>query len=193
MRGEIGKSLRWVVPGLLIACAAGLACSSREITPTAEELQGYKSAASVRAERRAYDGAPPVIGHEDFGMECVACHDDTGVAIEDVGLAPAMPHDKTPNMSGESRCRQCHVFRMTEELFVASSFSGLPQNLRHGGRLHPEAPPTIPHRLFMRENCVACHDGAAAREEVRTTHPERTRCRQCHVAVTTNGTFEPAS
>ena len=28
-------------------------------------------------------------------------------------------------------------------------------------------------------------------EELRTDHPERTRCRQCHVPVTTRATFEP--
>jgi predicted CXXCH cytochrome family protein len=37
----------------------------------------------------------------------------------------------------------------------------------------------------MRENCAACHVGPGAREEIITTHPERTRCRQCHVPVTT--------
>ena len=42
----------------------------------------------------------------------------------------------------------------------------------------------------MRENCAACHDGPGAREEIRTSHPERTRCRQCHVPVTDNQPFE---
>jgi cytochrome c-type protein NapB len=42
----------------------------------------------------------------------------------------------------------------------------------------------------MRENCTACHDGPAAREEIRTPHPERVRCRQCHLTVATTATFE---
>jgi cytochrome c-type protein NapB len=81
------------------------------------------------------------------------------------------------------------VFQRAEDLFAENSFVGLPQDLRSGGRLHPLAPPTIPHKTFMRENCTACHSGAAAREEIRTSHPERTRCRQCHVAVATRGLF----
>jgi hypothetical protein len=44
----------------------------------------------------------------------------------------------------------------------------------------------------MRENCIACHDGPGAREEVRTNHPERWRCRQCHLPVTTRDGFESA-
>ena len=92
-------------------------------------------------------------------------------------------------MSAISRCRQCHVFRLTEELFVASEFRGLRQDLRKGKRLNPLAPPTVPHKTFMRENCIACHSGPAAREEIRTSHPERARCRQCHVAVTTTASF----
>ena len=45
----------------------------------------------------------------------------------------------------------------------------------------PASPPTIPHTLQLRENCLACHGGAASRVEIRTSHPERPRCRQCHV------------
>jgi hypothetical protein len=75
---------------------------------------------------------------------------------------------------------------------VASDFQGLPQDLRSGGRLHNFAPPTIPHKMLMRENCLACHSGPAAREEIRTSHPERERCRQCHVPVTTTARFSRA-
>jgi cytochrome c-type protein NapB len=68
---------------------------------------------------------------------------------------------------------------------VANSFQGLEQGLRFGERLYPGAPPTIPHRLLMRENCGACHVGPGARAGIVTSHPERVRCRQCHVAVLT--------
>lgn len=54
------------------------------------------------------------------------------------------------------------------------------------------APPTIPHKTFMRENCTACYSGAAAREEIRTPHPERSRCRQCHVPTLTRAEFSTA-
>ena len=88
------------------------------------------------------------------------------------------------------RCRQCHVFVTTDGLFVGSEYEGLPQDLVAGDRATAGAPPRIPHRILMRENCVACHDGPGVREEARTTHPERTRCRQCHVPVTENQVFE---
>ena len=151
-----------------------------------------KSTASVRATRVLYDGAPPVIPHMSFGASCSACHDSQGIAVEGVGYAPASPHDDTERVGTTLRCRQCHVFVNSEELFVGSGFQGLQQDLRPGGRLYPGAPPTIPHRTLMRENCAACHTGPGARAEIVTSHPERTRCRQCHVAVTTREGFESA-
>ncbi len=96
-------------------------------------------------------------------------------------------------MSGISRCRQCHIFAATDGSFVGNEFSGLRQDLRRGSRLNSVAPPTIPHKIFMRENCAACHSGPAAREEIRTTHPERTRCLQCHLQVTTTARFSSAT
>ncbi len=152
----------------------------------------YKSAAVVRAERRAYDGAPPVIPHENFAITCTACHNLEGIDVPDVGYAPPSPHEGTIGMSAVSRCRQCHLFRETDEVLVVNGFAGLRQDLRAGGRLYGGAPPVIPHKAFMRENCAACHTGPAAREEIRTSHPERLRCRQCHVETTTRETFSPA-
>ncbi len=140
-----------------------------------------KTAAAARAQRRAYDGAPPVIPHSNFGMECTACHSERGMAVPQVGFAPPMPHAKTAGLSGVSRCTQCHVFRTTEAEFRPNGFAGLRQDLRRGARLHPFAPPVLPHPVFLRENCAACHEGPAAREEIRTPHPERLRCTQCHV------------
>lgn len=151
----------------------------------AEPSEVSKSPAGVRAERRAYDGAPPVIPHRNFGIDCVACHSAEGMEVDDVGFAPPSPHELTPGMSAISRCRQCHVFVTTEAVFRDNDFEGLRQDLRHGARLHPSAPPVIPHKTFMRENCLACHAGPAAREEIRTSHPEGLRCRQCHVPVIT--------
>ncbi len=148
-----------------------------------------KSSAEVRGARRLYDGAPPTIPHMDFGADCAACHDSRGISVEGIGFAPPSPHGGTPEAGSTIRCRQCHVFVRTDELFVESTFDGLPQGLRLGGRPYPGAPPTIPHRILMRENCVACHTGPAAREEIRTSHPERVRCRQCHVPVTTREVF----
>ncbi len=178
---------------VLLVGLQGLAC----VAPSADSVSvpghpdAVKTAAVERAERRAYDGAPPVVAHKDFGITCGECHDSEGMAVEDVGFAPASPHQATAGMSAISRCTQCHVFSLTEDLFAENSFAGLRQDLRSGARLNALAPPTIPHKSFMRENCTACHSGPAAREEIRTSHPERTRCRQCHVAVTTRARFKP--
>ncbi len=149
----------------------------------------HKTAALARAGRRAFDGAPPVIPHDFFGMACTHCHDKDGLSLPDVGFAPPMPHEPTKGMSAVSRCRQCHVFRKTSEVFRKNSFAGLRQDLRAGRRLHGYAPPVMPHPVFMRENCLACHTGPAAREEIRCSHPERSRCTQCHVPKTTVTTF----
>ena len=79
----------------------------------------------MRADRRAYDGAPPTIPHEDFGIECGDCHNDEGIEVPDVGYAPAMPHQETAGMSAISRCRQCHVFSQTDEIFAALQARGV--------------------------------------------------------------------
>jgi cytochrome c-type protein NapB len=81
---------------------------------------------------------------------------------------------------GAARCAQCHVTQSDAPLFVSSRFVGLRQEPVPGPRHHELAPPVIPHRVFLREDCLACHGGEAAREELRTSHPERVRCRQCH-------------
>lgn len=181
---------------LLAVAASGLlpGCGGTdERVPVPDREGAEKTSATVRAARRAYDGAPPTIPHENFGIECVGCHDDRGTALEGVGFAPPSPHEGTRGLSDRARCRQCHVFATTDERFVASDFVGLAQDLRRGGRLSLGSPPTIPHKTFMRENCSACHAGPAAREEIRTSHPERIRCRQCHVPETTRSTFAPGS
>ena len=179
----------WATAAALLACACGGEARRGIAVPGHEGA--VKSAAVERAGRRAYDGAPPVIPHEDFGIECLGCHTQEGMEVEEVGFAPPMPHETTAGLSAVSRCRQCHVFAQTDAIFVAGSFVGLRQDLRQRGRLDENAPPTIPHRTFMRENCAACHTGPAAREEIRTSHPERVRCRQCHVPVATRSIFRP--
>lgn len=137
---------------------------------------------AVRAERRAYDGAPPVIPHPPLGASCAACHTTTGMEVPSRGFAPANPHVGTTVEGRTTNCRQCHVFQSTTEAFAESSFAGLAQDLRRGRRMYLGAPPVIPHPVLMRENCNACHSGPAARPEIRCSHPQRTNCQQCHVA-----------
>lgn len=148
-----------------------------------------KTPAAERALRRSFDGAPPVIPHEPFPSPCIECHNERGMQVAGVGFSPPTPHEPTEGMSLTSRCRQCHVFAGDAPPFVANSFTGLRQDLRQGRRQNPYAPPVMPHLALMRENCLACHTGPAAREEIRTTHPDRGRCRQCHLEQQTTDRF----
>jgi cytochrome c-type protein NapB len=163
--------------------------TGRYALPGTAPLETGASTAAVRAERRLFDGAPPVVPHTRFSSPCIECHNVRGVRVQGVGFAPPSPHERTDGIGANSRCVQCHIASSDEPLFVANDFVGLRQDLRRGRRLHDYAPPVIPHQVFMRENCAACHAGASARAEIRTNHPERTNCRQCHLERTTVAAF----
>ena len=187
MRGPYRKGLTTLlVAGALVA---GTGCDDGNWVSVPGSVDALKSSASVRAERRAYDGAPPTIAHDDFGMSCGACHDAQGRHVTNVGFAPASPHDDTKTEGATGRCRQCHVEVLDDGLFVATDWVGLRQDLSPGLRLAANSPPRIPHMLLMRENCGACHTGPGAREEIRTSHPERDRCTQCHVPIFSTDVF----
>jgi len=187
-RALLDRCTRVLLLGVMLTAGA---CADEKpgVVAVPDRPGAVKVAADVRALRRAYDGAPAVIPHGPFGAACVSCHTADGMAVEGVGFAPPAPHGETNGMRAAARCQQCHVFRRTEELWRASTFHGLEQDLRHGQRLGLGAPPVIPHPVFMRENCRACHTGPAAREEIRTSHPERVRCRQCHLQRQSDGVF----
>lgn len=180
---------------VVIAAIVAAGCGDTSTVEVPDHEGALKSSAAVRAERRAYDGAPPTIPHDSFGANCSNCHTHRGRSVSGVGFAPASPHVDTRYAGGTIRCRQCHVPVATDGLFVATSYKGLPQDLAAGDRATLGAPPRIPHRVLMRENCGACHDGPGAREGIRTDHPERTRCRQCHVPIesSTEFTSEPGT
>jgi hypothetical protein len=166
-----------VVSTAAVAVPAALYLWSRpEGSPTA----ATRSPSATRAARRASHGAPPVIPHRPLGGTCTTCHAATAKDVPGIGVAPPNPHLRTPGMSDKSRCQQCHVFVETEELVVANEFQGLALALHRGERMYPHAPPVLPHRTFMREDCAACHAGPACRPEIRCSHPERTHCTQCH-------------
>ena len=167
----------------LLALALGGCGAAPDADRTVE-----KSSASERAARRAHDGAPPVIPHARIGVDCVKCHDEQGIEVEDLGFAPPTPHGLTAGIGDRARCEQCHVYRVTDDLFAQNEFVAAPQ-VWEGEALYEGGPPVIPHAVFMRENCVACHDGLAAREEIRAPHPERDRCEQCHVPSFADGDF----
>lgn len=161
--------------GLLLVAFVG--CDSQRIEPTLVAI----TASNVRAERRAYDGAPPTIPHPPLGATCTACHTTTGSERPGVGFAPANPHVGTTVEGSFQNCNQCHVFKNDVPVFVTSDFVGRAQDLRLGSRQYRGAPPVMPHAKFMRENCNACHSGPAARPEIRCSHPERSNCVQCHL------------
>ena len=124
---------------------------------------------------RAYDGAPPTIPHEVAALgrqDCLACHLD-GDAVSDGQRAKATPHPEL------ERCVQCHLEQGTSAAFVASDFDGGVYPM--GERAHGEAPWLIPHPLTLRENCLGCHGPDGDEAALRTDHPERFRCQQCHL------------
>lgn len=154
---------------------------------------------SDKSRNRAYAGAPPTIPHavEALGRgNCLGCHKSgLEITFEDIGTvrAPMTPHPY------QEACRQCHVLRAGGWIaYGKSEFVGAVYPSR-GTRAHPKAPPTIPHRLQNRENCLACHgklgnrrdggsvtgakDGAGVADMAapESPHKDRSQCRQCHV------------
>ncbi len=170
MRNELIQAVLLIVTLGCIGCGE----YSSDSTPAPASL-------SARAARRAYTGAPPIVPHPPLSGTCISCHTVTGREVPTRGMAPANPHSDTPGMSEKARCKQCHVFRQTEEQFQESEFVPLKLDGRQGDRAHVGAPPTVPHPFFMREDCQACHAGPAARPEIVCKHASRQRCVQCHV------------
>jgi nitrate reductase cytochrome c-type subunit len=174
--------LAWLLP----PCLAAAGCSR---VPGDGVLALLPTPTTVRAQRRAYEGAPPVIPHKPLGAACVTCHTETGKPVPELGLAPANPHQAPADRGRTQNCRQCHVFQRSTESFVANSFDGLRSASLRGERLYPGAPPLIPHSLQMRQSCNACHSGPAARSEIVCSHPQRANCRQCHLAKSAASLF----
>lgn len=132
-----------------------------------------------RAGRRAYDGAPPTIPHavdQIAPPACLSCHGE-GIVVAGK-TAPVMSHPR------HDSCVQCHVVAIDPRPDVdtppilANDFVGVAAP--HGGeRAWPGAPPTIPHRTWMRERCDSCH-GPRGALGMKSTHPWRQSCTQCH-------------
>ena len=134
---------------------------------------------ALRASRRAYAGAPPTIPHPvdaNISTNCLVCHGN-GVQV-DGRIAPKMSHQAFTN------CTQCHAQEgtpgMGPEFPVSNTFVGL-ESPTQGNRAWHGAPPTMPHPMWMREDCTSCH-GVMGRPGIRTTHPWRMNCIQCHAS-----------
>lgn len=139
--------------------------------------------------RRAYPGAPPAIPHPlppaanmDMNI-CASCHGQGGFVPAYQAFAPVTPHPERRN------CKQCHV----PQADVADFRNGNKFNAVIGPKLRraalPGGPPPIPHPTVNRESCLSCHAGPAAVVEIRTGHPERVHCQQCHVAQFTSSAW----
>jgi len=169
-----------VVPALLglIACQGTGDSEARR----GDEREHY------RRVHREFDGAPPVIPHAVAALareECLVCH-EAGMDLGEDGLAPTTPHPERVS------CQQCHVEQLEPEtLLVSNSFVGW-RYPPAGTRAYPGAPPTIPHLLNGRENCLGCH-GDLGGSPIKTPHADRVNCRQCHVSQVANApAFPPA-
>ncbi|MGC4118667.1 MAG: hypothetical protein QM765_29735 [Myxococcales bacterium] len=134
-------------------------------------------AVDARAQRRAFDGAPPSVPHsvdELSSFACTGCH-VKGMAIEG-RIAPVMSHPVYQN------CLQCHApsFGRPAQPWdrAQTTFDALPSAGR-GERAWPGAPPAMPHQTWMRQDCTSCH-GLTGLPGLRTPHPERFNCQQCH-------------
>lgn len=189
-----GANMRWLIQLIAVIALVVSGCGSPADEQSSDSGVTYEiTPTAVRAERRLFDGAPPVPPHPPMKADCKTCHTETGKEVPRSALehlsplgpnkyAPANPHHRTRGMGETANCRQCHVFKLSDELFVENRFDGLKQDMRRGDRLFDGSPPVMPHPVHMRENCLSCHSGPAARPEIRCSHPERINCSQCHVA-----------
>jgi cytochrome c-type protein NapB len=154
------------------------------VPPVADVPEDRLEALSIRAELRAFNGAPPTIPHEIeqiSSVDCLRCHGE-GPQADEKG-APKVPHGFLAN------CTQCHVETESEYLFgeepSSNTFEGMAAP-RGGSRAYVGAPPLVPHSTIMRSNCLSCH-GPFGLAAMQTSHPERGNCLQCHgVSATMN-------
>jgi cytochrome c-type protein NapB len=147
--------------------------------PVEQSEVDRQAARAERARRRAYDGAPPTIPHaidQQAAPDCLACH-EAGAKIGG-RVAPRMSHAR------HDSCVQCHV--VAGDPRPVASTPPAPENAfvglaspASGTRAWPGAPPTIPHSTLMRGECTSCH-GLFGRSGMRSTHPWRQSCTQCH-------------
>jgi len=168
----IGPNREFTSGAVVLASAGPELYAPVEVTP---EMK--RRSLAERAALRAYNGAPPTVPHavDPVSSEsCLACHGSG--AIIGGRVARPVPHERYAN------CQQCHAAALDlfaeESPFAESSFTGLPAPFE-GERAWAGAPPVIPHSVQLRGECNACH-GILGREGLRTSHPWRQSCTQCH-------------
>ena len=166
---------------------------------------------------RAYPGGPPRVPHgltdEEFrGTRCNICHLRGGWVARFSTYAPVTPHPELssclqchvaqdtlvgrplPTTGDSIACQQCHIDPdAAPATFVESEWVTVPWP-ETDLQAMPGSPHRIPHDFQTRSNCLACHSGPGAVVDLRTDHPERVNCRQCHVKASEGiGTFPDAA
>ncbi len=168
--------------GVGLLCASTMALVGYVIAGASTEHADTRAKTpDARAALRAFYTAPPMIPHpvgHQGNSQCAYCHEK----VRHIGDRVTVP---SPHADFQN-CQQCHVGvnklnADAPDPTVASTWIGLLEP-REGDRAMETSPPTIPHRLFLREACNACHTPDHPNEAMRGPHPERTSCRQCHVA-----------
>ncbi|WP_437790391.1 nitrate reductase cytochrome c-type subunit [Sorangium sp. So ce693] len=166
--------------GMYEGAFARLEAADADLYAPVEQSEADREAAlERRASRRAYDGAPPTIPHriEQLGApDCLSCH-ERGLRVANL-TAPRMSHRRYES------CTQCHVVGADPRPLADTppppdnTFAGM-ASPRRGARAYEGAPPTIPHPTLMRSECASCH-GVHGALGMRSTHPYRQSCTQCH-------------
>ena len=189
-----GKSSYFII-GLCVALLASavfifLAALRESKRPADTEYTATGDTPSIPAEAGVFRRLARALQYQNMpeekgigGKTCLQCHENGGYAEQFKAFAPVTPHPELLN------CRQCHVPKTTEGLFVNSNFTKIAPPLL-GQSAMTGSPPVIPHTLQLRENCLACHAGPAAPTAIKVSHPERVNCRQCHVPARMDDFFE---
>ncbi len=193
--GRSGMTEAGVIPATHYANMSQATLSNRQqvqlttfkstVDPLAEIIikpEDKLAALLKREQNRAFNGAPPTIPHpidQRTDASCVACHTH-GAKTASLRI-PKMSHHFLAN------CTQCHIEKNSQQftpvVFRESDFNGL-QAPTSGPRAFQGAPPQIPHSTWMRTDCMSCH-GETGQYGIRTTHPWRSNCQQCHAPSAT--------
>ncbi|MDR3672201.1 MAG: hypothetical protein P4L36_15235 [Holophaga sp.] len=127
----------------------------------------FRATGAFAGDGRMQPFAPPPIPHAPHpDAACTDCHGNRRQ-----GGVPAIPHQV------RGWCQSCHMQDAPAKGRRGVPFMGEPR----GARAYPGAPPTIPHPVFMRENCQACHGRERHPSLRRNPHPGRADCKSCHL------------
>ena len=156
------------------------ALAESKVDSVSRDPAAWQAAVLRRAERRAYDCAPPVVPHvidQRALPNCNSCH-ERHLRIGDRAAA-------APSHATKASCTQCHVVAsspvpvmpgLPDQPPLANVWSGL-ESPGKGARAWPGAPPVIPHATHMRERCASCHGALSG---LHSSHVDRQSCTQCH-------------